>query len=117
MLGRALNSLALYENNKIAIIEITREDLNDTGAMESEIENMVNYAKNISGVEIGILIKETEDGTVKASFRSNGRIDVSKLAGRFGGGGHHAASGASLLMDINKAKEEILSAAREMIGA
>ena len=117
LLGRALNSLALYENNKIAIIEITREDLNDTGAMESEIENMVNYAKNISGVEIGILIKETEDGTVKASFRSNGRIDVSKLAGRFGGGGHHAASGASLLMDINKAKEEILSAAREMIGA
>jgi len=117
LLGRALNSLTLYEDGKIAVIEITQEDLTDTGAMESEIENMVNYAKNISGVEIGILIKETEDGTVRASFRSNGRIDVSKLAGLFGGGGHYAASGASLSMNLANAKKKILSAAREVIGA
>ena len=117
LLGRALMSLQLHENNKIAIITITQEDLAITGAVESEIENMVNYAKDIIGVEIGILLKEMEDGTVRVSFRSKGKVDVSKLAGRFGGGGHHAASGASMSVDVNQAKKNILLAAREMIGA
>ncbi len=117
LLGRALKSLQLHENNKIAIITITQEDLAITGAVESEIENMVNYAKDITGVEIGILLKEMEDGTVRISFRSRGKVDVSKLAGRFGGGGHHAASGASMFVDLHRAKEEILAAAREMLGA
>jgi phosphoesterase RecJ-like protein len=49
-----------------------------------------------------------EDGTIRISFRSKGRIDVSKLAGRFGGGGHHAASGASMFGGYKQAKEEIL---------
>ncbi|MGI6141072.1 MAG: DHH family phosphoesterase [Caldicoprobacterales bacterium] len=117
LLGRALNSLALYENNTIAIMAITREDLAATGAMESEIESMVNYAINIIGVEIGILLKEAEDGTIRISFRSKGRIDVSKLAGCFGGGGHHAAAGASMSVDIYQARKQILKAAHEILGA
>ncbi len=117
LLGKALHSLELFEKNKIAIITITQEDLVATGAMESEIENMVNYAKDIVGVEIGVLLKEAEDGTVRISFRSKGRIDVSKLAGQFGGGGHQAAAGASLQMNIHQAEKAILAATRKKLGA
>lgn len=37
-----------------------------------------------------------KDGTIKISLRSNGKVDVSKLAGKYGGGGHKAASGFSV---------------------
>lgn len=117
LLAKALHSLELFEDNKIAIITITRKDLAATGAMESEMENMVNYAKDIAGVEIGILLKESEDGTVRISFRSKGKIDVSVLAGQFGGGGHQAAAGASLQMNIQQAGQEVLKAARKTLGA
>ncbi|NLB42664.1 MAG: bifunctional oligoribonuclease/PAP phosphatase NrnA [Clostridiales bacterium] len=112
LLVRALNSLTLYDNNRIAIITITQDDLLATGATESEIENMVNYAKDIIGVELGILIKEMTDGTVRSSFRSRGEIDVSKLAGQFNGGGHKAAAGASLNMNVEQAKANIIEQAR-----
>jgi phosphoesterase RecJ-like protein len=99
------------------VFTITQRDLTSTGAMESEMENMVNYAKNIVGVEIGILLKEADDSTSKISLRSKGRIDVSLLAGQFGGGGHQAAAGASLPMDVEQARKEVLAAARKMLGA
>ena len=112
LLERALSSLTLYDDNRIAIISITQEDLFATGAVESEIENIVNYAKDIIGVEWGILLKEMNDGTVRISFRSKGGIDVSKLAEQFEGGGHRAAAGASLNMNIEQARAGVLYAAR-----
>lgn len=112
LLERALSSLTLYDNNRIAIITITQDDLLATGATESEIENIVNYAKDITGVELGILIKEMTDGTVRSSFRSKGEIDVSKLAGQFNGGGHKAAAGASLDMNVEQAKASIIEQAQ-----
>ena len=81
-------------------------------SVESEIENIVNYAKDIIGVELGILLKEMNDGTVRISFRSKGGIDVSKLAEQFEGGGHRAAAGASLNMNIEQARAGVLYAAR-----
>ena len=108
LLERALNSLTLYHNDQIAIITITQEDLNATGAMESEIENMVNYAKDIVGVELGILLKEKATGTINISFRSNGGFDVSELAGQLGGGGHKAAAGAKLEMTMEQARSLVL---------
>jgi phosphoesterase RecJ-like protein len=116
LLGKALQSLELYENNQIAVLTITQDDLISTGAMESETENIVNYAKDIVGVKVGILLKETADGSVKASFRSNGGVDVGKLAAQFGGGGHRAASGASMQMSVPEAKSELLTAVQTALG-
>lgn len=115
LLERALNSLTLYENNQIAIISITQDDLTLTGAKEYEMENMVNYAKDIIGVRIGILLKEAKDGSVRVSLRSKDEIDVSQLAKHFGGGGHKAAAGASLKMSIDRAKYAILEIATKAL--
>lgn len=44
---------------------------------------------------IGIVWSEKEGG-IRVSLRSNGKVDVAKLAEKYGGGGHKAASGFSL---------------------
>jgi phosphoesterase RecJ-like protein len=49
---------------------------------------------------------------VKVSFRSRSRVDVGKLAERFGGGGHRLASGAVLEAPMEEAQRRVLEAVR-----
>jgi phosphoesterase RecJ-like protein len=110
ILARALSTLAFYGNGKIAVMTISREDILAAGADDSDTENIVNYAKDIVGVELGLLLKEVPDGTVKISFRSKDIIDASKLAAQFGGGGHKKAAGASIAADLAESRKQILAA-------
>jgi phosphoesterase RecJ-like protein len=62
---------------------------------------------------MAILFKEIDKGATKVSFRSAGDVDVSRLAGRFGGGGHKNAAGAFLKRPLAIVVEDVLAAARE----
>jgi phosphoesterase RecJ-like protein len=57
--------LNLIDDGRIAVIFISRKDLLDTGADDSDTENIVNYAKDIIGVELGILLKESDEWRYK----------------------------------------------------
>lgn len=109
VLGKALNSLTLTAGNKIAYMVLTTEDLKSAGAGMEDLEGVVNYAKNIHGVEAGILFRENSDGTIKVGLRS-ASIDVSRIAAAFGGGGHKRAAGCLLSADLETAIREIISA-------
>jgi phosphoesterase RecJ-like protein len=59
------------------------------------------------------LFIEQRGGGSKVSFRSRGDLDCSKLAERFGGGGHRPAAGAVLDLPLERAKELVLHATEE----
>lgn len=67
-----------------------------------------NLLQNLKEAKLGILFLEEKKGLVRVSFRSKGEIDVSKLAEKFGGGGHKTAAGCTVLGDFKKKVEEIL---------
>lgn len=94
LLKRGLNSLSRSADNRVAWIRITLDDMAAAGAVQADVDGLVNYALNIAGVEVGLLFRQADDGTVKVSFRSNGPVDVAEIAKKFGGGGHTRASGA-----------------------
>jgi phosphoesterase RecJ-like protein len=93
LLGRALNSINLFAENRIGYMTIMQKDFEELGAIESDTENFVNYNLSIENVVLGILFIELKNG-FKVSFRSKGDIPVNKLAKEFGGGGHTNAAGA-----------------------
>lgn len=93
LLGRALESIQLIADGKIAYMKITQNDFEEFGAIESDTENFVNYNLSIENVVLGLLFIELKNG-FKVSFRSKGNIPVNKLASEFGGGGHTNAAGA-----------------------
>lgn len=93
LLGRALESIQLIADGKIAYMIITQKDFEEFNAIESDTENFVNYNLSIENVVLGLLFIELKNG-FKVSFRSKGNIRVNKLAAEFGGGGHTNASGA-----------------------
>lgn len=92
-LGFALGQLELSEDGKIAWIEIKQEMLDKFNTKKDESEGLVNYAKSIDGVEVAFVINQLPDNSYKVSFRSKGNVDVNKIAGNFGGGGHQKAAG------------------------
>jgi len=94
ILEKALGSLYLKFDAKVAILYVTREDIHMTGATMPDMEGIVDYAKSLVTVEIAVFVIETEEG-LRVSLRSKG-ANVSMIAKEFGGGGHSAAAGFTL---------------------
>ncbi len=90
-LQRALKSLTLHNDAKVAVMSLTKSDLSATGANMVDIDGIVEYGRSLSTVDISIFALETQDG-VKVSLRSKSS-NVAKLAKEFGGGGHTFAAG------------------------
>ncbi len=105
VLSLALSSLELSSNGKLAIMTIDREDLEKSGAIYSDLDGVVDYAKSLHTVKIGFLLIEREDN-IKVSIRSK-NIDISSLASHFGGGGHRYAGGFSI-SDVSIAESKKL---------
>ena len=93
LFGRAVNSMKIYgEDKTVSYMHLTREDFDETGAIESDTDGFVNVSLSVEKVKLGILFLELKEG-FKVSFRSKGVIPVNKLAAEFGGGGHINAAG------------------------
>lgn len=95
ILERALHSLMLYFEGRIAVLTITPEDINATGATMPDMDGIVDYARSLAIVEVAVLVIALADGSVRISLRSKG-ADVSRVAAAFGGGGHKVAAGFTL---------------------
>lgn len=111
-LGLALSNIHTYFSGKVAISEITLDQLKAAGLSkkDSEKADVSNYLKSVVGWELGISFFETEPQTINLSFRTrNAEIyDVSKIATTLGGGGHKAASGAEIKANFAQAKYKLL---------
>jgi len=94
LLQRFLASLRLEIGGRVCIGRLPLKAYKDTGAWREEAEGFVDYARDISDVEIGMLLEEYEDGMLKGSLRAKeNRYRVDQVAKRFGGGGHACAAG------------------------
>jgi len=94
ILERALHSLTLYLEGRVAVMTITPEDIEASGATMPDMEGIVDYARSLAVVEVAILLI-VQQGTIRVSLRSKG-ADVSRVAAYFGGGGHKVAAGFTM---------------------
>jgi len=94
LLEKALASLSLYHEAKIATLMVTKQEIAATGATIPDMEGIVDYGRSLATVEISLFAMELDDG-IRISLRSE-KVDVSKVAMAFGGGGHKVASGFTL---------------------
>lgn len=115
LLGAALATLQLSQDGQVGWMTVTRHILEETGATDEDTEGLVNYARSIRGVEVGILFREVEDGQVRMNFRSKSRVDVSAVAARFGGGGHPRAAGATASGTLEEVTGQVLAAVTEAL--
>ena len=115
LLNLALDSIEISTNGQLSIMTVTREMLADTGTQPEDADGLINYARRIQDVKIAALIHELENGKdttddrkrFHVSLRSDGSVDVSRIAMGFGGGGHAGAAGFSLESNLLDLKQTI----------
>jgi len=115
LLQASLGELEVDAEGDMAWMTVPSEPFAALGATAEDIEGLVDFPRDIEGVEVGLLFRETARGATKISFRSNGDVDVNVLARRFGGGGHVKASGALVERSLPQVRAEVLDAVRDAI--
>lgn len=108
----ALSSLEYYFGGKCAVIAVPYSLLLKTGAEECDLDALPSMTRQIQGVDVGVVIKERNEGEFKISLRTGKSPDASAICSEFGGGGHAGAAGCTIYGDLDKAKSLIL----EVIG-
>ncbi len=118
LLGLSLGTLKVSGDGKIAWMHLTEAMFDKVKAKPDDAENFVNYARFIEGVKIAALFSSNaKKGFTKVSFRSNEKwADVNKIASKFGGGGHHSASGCEVKGDIRAVEKKVLTQIRKYIA-
>ncbi len=115
LLAKALSSLEMHCDGKVAFLTVSKNMLEEVGLDENNADGIVNYGIDIVGVECAALFKEVEKDRIKVSLRTKAAVDASALAAKFGGGGHARAAGCSISASIEKAKEHILAELKCML--
>lgn len=87
----ALSKFEYYKDT--LIVAISYADFKSIGYNPDEGVDLIDFVSSIEGVNLTALLTERKPEICSISFRSSEKYDVSKLAERFGGGGHKGASG------------------------
>jgi phosphoesterase RecJ-like protein len=103
--ARVLDRVTLAAGGRVASSWVKFSDYAETGAIPPDTEDLINEY-NMPGVEARLFFAEQREGSVKVSFRSR-RVDVSKVAEQFGGGGHKLASGATVPGPLDAARDRV----------
>ena len=96
ILGRCLMESFLVMDGKVIIGSISRKEQLFYGVVPSDLDGVIDQLRVTKGVEVAIFVREEGVQEYKVSMRSNGIVDVSKIAVFFGGGGHVKAAGCSM---------------------
>ncbi|CAM2890706.1 bifunctional oligoribonuclease/PAP phosphatase NrnA [Paenibacillus sediminis] len=113
VLTKALSTLQMSDDGKISWVYVTPEHMAECGAKNDDLEGIVNYPRNIRGVEVGLLFKVIDDQAVKVSMRSAGKVDVAAVAQSFGGGGHVRAAGCRIEGQLDDIISRVIARVRE----
>lgn len=116
LLKHSIQTLSFAYDEKVAFIAVSKQDIKDSKATKDDVDGLVSYPRNIEGVEVGVLLKEWEEGEIKVSLRSKNDLDVAAIAQKSGGGGHKKASGFSFKGSLAEAKEHVIKELAEQFG-
>jgi phosphoesterase RecJ-like protein len=122
LLGRALNTIQRFDGGLLTIVNLTKEDFEETGSEETYTEGIVDFARGVSGTAVGAMYRgltgEGREHLAKVSLRSSdNRVDVSVIARALSGGGHKQAAGATTDKTLEETIEVIRDGIRDQLGS
>jgi phosphoesterase RecJ-like protein len=94
---------------------LTQADRQAIGYPGKDDADLIQLLSTIEDIDISLVFVEQPNGRVKVSWRARPGLDVSKIAVKFGGGGHPAAAGAELPGDIKEVRTAVLSETRLLL--
>lgn len=104
--AKGLENTRFDPEKKMVFSVLTEEDLKEIGATDDDLEGFVELLNNIPQARFALLLRQVGDA-VHGSLRSepHKKVDVSKIAKSFGGGGHKLSSGFKIQGKLIKDKD------------
>lgn len=92
--GYVMMNSKLALDGKVVYSYLTPEDMDHYSVTSVELSSVIDTLREVTGTEVAIFLYPV-NGEYKISLRSNYVVDVNKVAGAFGGGGHVRAAGGN----------------------
>jgi phosphoesterase RecJ-like protein len=107
LLARALGQVQRFDEGRLTLTHLTREDYLLSGAEEGYSEGIVDHLRAVAGTRVAVLVRELladdKAGRRKVSLRAaDAAVDVSAMARAHGGGGHRQAAGFTTEMSLEE---------------
>lgn len=93
ILHATLNTLRFHADGRIAVVDLSAHVLEKLGFSDYDTDGIIDFVRDIKGVEVVVFMRYIGEGFHKVSLRSKYDFDVSKVAEGFSGGGHKKAAG------------------------
>jgi phosphoesterase RecJ-like protein len=112
-LGESLRRIEVSADGRVAWLALPSGVVPESFV---EAEELVNYPRSIDSVRVACFLRQLGDN-VKVSLRGKGDVDVSRIAARFGGGGHPNAAGCTIPGALPEVTRVVLAAVRDGVDA
>lgn len=110
-----IEGMHLYDDGAIAVASIPLALLARLGAVERDVEDIAALLGQLEGVDTSVTIRELKPGKCKLSLRTDpAKLNATHVCAQLGGGGHAAASGATVDGTVEEAEAAILAAIRRV---
>lgn len=118
LLKHVYNKFKLTHGDRIAYFWLKKADLSRTGAESNDTEGLIDHIRAIEPVVVACVFEEVEPELTRISLRSKHKaVNVSDIAGQFGGGGHPAAAGARIAGRPMSIQRRVVAAIKKAINA
>ena len=114
--SQACLNAEFFADGKLAITTVSEQMFADFGATKEDIGDVVSRLRDVEGVELAVVLRETGEGTVRANLRSKTSFDCAEFAAKYDGGGHRRAAGFTVAgADISVLKDEVVKEASGLL--
>lgn len=117
LLKHVYNRFKLTHQDQLAYFWLKQADYTRTGALPSDSEGLIDHIRDIEPVVVACVFEEMEPNLTRISLRSKSeRVNVSEIAGQFGGGGHPAAAGARIAGSPLSVQRRVVKAIKQALN-
>jgi len=117
LFGRVLDRIETMDDGRVLWSTLLDADLAATNTSPPDAEGIIDLLAQADRAEGAILFKEADGGTRVSVRTKPGGIDATVLTGRFGGGGHARAAGATVALPVDQARPAVLAEAARLASA
>lgn len=111
--SRIMANMEFFQGGKVAIACLPQTWVEELEITEDDLDSISGFPRTVDGVQIGVLIRDSEPGRAKMSVRTAAGYDASRYCGLLGGGGHKAAAGCSVEGTLEDGRRAIMDVLKQ----
>jgi phosphoesterase RecJ-like protein len=96
LIGRVLSGVSAYYGGRLLAGSESYEDIQRYGLQGRDSDSLYQLLQSVKGVEAIVIVRQESPGCCTVGLRSRDTVDVSRIAEKYGGGGHKNAAGANI---------------------